>query len=53
MSTQPHRPQVGTRDQWDRADRAANSTRPIDRARSDAAYRNARLCGTDPSWYGF
>lgn len=44
---------VGDPDQWRRVDRAASSRSSYDRRRAEAAYRNARLCGTDPSWYGF
>lgn len=37
----------GTAEQWDRVRANRNSER------AQAAIRNARLCGTDPSWYGF
>lgn len=44
---------VGSPDQWRRVDRAAASPSSYDQRRAEAAIRNARFCGTDPSWYGF
>lgn len=45
-------PNVGTSDQWERVRKAEVGT-PAERRRAEAARRNARLCGTNPSWYGF
>lgn len=43
---------VGDPAQWGAVERALDGTGR--RARqAEAAVRNARLCGTDPSWYGF
>lgn len=43
---------VGDRDQWDRVERDLGRGGAAAR-RADAAIRNARYCGTDPSWYGY
>lgn len=45
--TDDRRRDVGDREQWERVDRTP------DRRRAEAAERNARMFGTDPSWYGF
>ena len=44
---------TGTLDQWRRVDRARRSSNRRDRRRAAAAAKDARLFGTDPSWYGF
>ena len=43
----------GTADQWERVRAAKNSDDMRTQRRAESAERNARLCGTDPSWYGF
>lgn len=47
-----HTNTIGDSEQWDRV-AAASQGGDRDRRRAEAAHRNARMFGTDPSWYGF
>ena len=44
---------VGTPAQWQAVAKALASNSPQRQARAEAALREGRLHGTDPSWFGF